>query len=138
MTLQITTIGGKMIEEACWKVKEAGSLSTGDIVRINVPFKDAKLVKHLASVQAQECVLEREEDGQSVTLGFFLEKFSHFLDAGEAKPEIETIAWLKPFNRTVEQVVTYIMERESCDSKFLAAVGARRRAEASEEEEGEG
>lgn len=125
-----------MIEEARWKVKEAGSLSVGEIVRVNVPFRDPKLLKHLAGSQASECVLEREEEGQSVTLGFFVEKFSHFLDTGEAKPELETMAWLKPFNRTVEQVVTYIMDRSSCDSKFLAAIGAKRKAGA-EGEEGE-
>ncbi len=124
-----------MIEDARWKVKDAGHLSAGEVVRVNVPFKDAKLLKYLAGVQAQECVLEREEDGQSVTLGFFLEKFSHFLDSGETKPELETMAWLKPFNRTVEHVVTYIMDRESCDSKFLAAIGAKRRVEAEQEAE---
>jgi len=127
-TIQVTNMGGKILEAASWKVKDLGRLSSGEHVRVNVPFKDAKLLKYLANAQAQECVLEREEDGgQSVTLGYFLEKFSHFLDAGDGKPEVETIAWLKPLNRTVEAVMAYLMDRESCDSKFLAAIGARRR-----------
>ncbi len=126
-TVQATNIGGVIIPRAHWKVKSLGSVSPGDIVRVNVPFEDEKLSKYLSRSQVQECTFEREDDGESsVTLGLMVERFTHFLDHSAEEPDVESMAWLKPMNRTVEAILIYMFDRSNCDVKFLALIGAKR------------
>ena len=127
-TIQATTLGGKIIARANWRTKSLGSVSIGETVRVNITFDDEKLAKFLAKSAAQECTLEREEgEATSVTVGFMVEKFTHMLDDSAEGPDVESMAWLKPMNRTVEAVVQYLLDRENCDLKFLAAIGAKRK-----------
>ncbi len=127
-TIQATTLGGKIITQASWRTQSLGRISIGETVRVNIPFEDERLAKFLAKSAAQECVLEQEaEEGTSVTVGFMVEKFTHMLDASAERPDVESMAWLKPMNRTVEAVVQYLLDRENCDLKFLAAIGAKRK-----------
>lgn len=129
-TVQVTNLSGKIIEAASWKVKDMSNVSVGEVVRVNLRVEDEKLAKYLAKNPSQECALEKEEEGQSVTLGFVVEKFTHFLD--DANSELESMAWLKPLNRSVEATVAFIMDRDSCPQNFLAAIGVKRRKEEEE------
>lgn len=126
-TVQATNIGGSIIPQAHWKVKSLGNISPGDVVRVNVPFEDEKLSKYLSRSQVPECTFEREEEGSSVTLGLMVERFTHFLDHAAAEPDVESMAWLKPMNRTVEAVLAYLFDRDSCDTKFISLIGAKRK-----------
>lgn len=133
-TVQATNIGGVIIPRAHWKVKSLGSISAGDVVRVNITFSDEKLEKYLSRASAQEVTYEREEEDEasSVTLGFMVERFTHFLDQSAEEPDIESMAWLKPMNRTVEAIVIYLLDRENCDPKFLSAIGAKRKEESAD------
>ncbi len=132
-TIQVTNIGGVIIPNAHWKVKSLGSMSAGEVVRVNVSFEDERLSKYLSKATAQEVTLEREEgEPTSVVLGFVMEKFSHFLDQSADEPDVESIAWIKPMNRTVEAVIVYLLDRENCDPRFLAMLGAKRREESAD------
>ncbi len=126
-TIQVTNLGGKIIEGASWKVGDTSNVTVGEVVRVNLAVKDAKLTKYLAKNQIQECSLEKEDGWHSVTVGLIVEKFTHFLDSTADPIELESMAWAKPLNRGVEAVIAYLLDRESCDQKFLAAVGAKRR-----------
>ncbi len=127
-TVQATNIGGVIIPQAHWKVKSLGSISPGDVVRVNVPFEDEKLSKYLSRSQVPECTFEREEEEEnSVTLGMMVERFTHFLDHSSKEPDVESMAWLKPMNRTVEAVLIYLFDRDNSDVKFLAMIGAKRK-----------
>lgn len=132
-TVQATNIGGVIIPRAHWKVKSLGSISAGDVVRVNMTFSDEKLERYLSRTSAQEVTYEREDDEAcSVTLGFMVERFTHFLDQAAEEPDIESMAWLKPMNRTVEAIVIYLLDRENCDPKFLAVIGAKRKEESAD------
>lgn len=126
-TVQVTNLSGKILEAASWKVEDMSNVSVGEIVRINLRVEDERLAKYLSKATAQECTIEREDEGHSVTLGFVVERFTHLLD--DSTKELESMAWLKPMNRTVEATIAFIMDRDSCDQKFLAAVGVKRREE---------
>jgi len=127
-TIQATNIGGVIIPNAHWRVKSLGSMSAGEVVRVSVAFDDEKLGKYLSRASTQEVAYEREEEGQdSVVLGFVMERFSHFLDQSAEEPDVESIAWIKPMNRTVEAIIIYLLDRENCDPRFLAMIGAKRR-----------
>lgn len=105
------------------------NVSVGEVVRVNLPVKEEKLAKYLGKNQTQECTIEKEEEGHSVTLGYIVEKFTHMLDGSSEERKLESMAWLKPMNRGVEAVTAFLLERESCDPKFLAAVGVKKREE---------
>ncbi len=132
-TIQATNIGGVIIPRAHWKVKSLGGIVAGDVVRVNLPFKDEKLAKYLSRSSIQEVTYEREEDEtSSVTLGFMVERFTHFLDQAAMEPEIESMAWFRPMNRTVEAVITYLLDRENCETKFLSMIGVKRKEESAD------
>jgi hypothetical protein len=129
-TVQATNIGGVIVPGAHWKVKSLGNISAGDVVKVNLVFEDEKLEKYLSRISVQEVTYEREDDEQSsVTLGFMVERFTHFLDQAAEEPDIESMAWLKPMNRTVEAIILFLLDRENCDPKFLSLIGAKRKEE---------
>lgn len=128
-TIQVTNLSGKIVEGASWKVKDMSNVSIGEVIRINLWVEDERLAKYLGKNPVQECTVEKEERGHSVTVGYVVERFTHFLDGASEEKELESMAWLKPMNRAVEAVVAFLLDRESCDQKFLTAVGAKRREE---------
>ncbi len=131
-TIQATNIGGRIIPDAKWEVPDISKLSAGDPVRVSIPFKDAKLERYLKSQELPACTMEREERGVSVTLGLVTEKFTHMLDTEPSNTRLDSMAWVKPMNRTVEAVLTYLFDRENCEPRFLAAVGVKRASAAPE------
>ena len=121
-TIQVTSIGRKLIESASWKVKSLEGLSVGQILTVNVPLVNEALIKAIGKMKAG--LLEKEDDGYSVTLTFLVDKFTHML---ELKPDMsldkmDGMAWVIPTDRTVESIILYLFNPELCDPKFLALV----------------
>lgn len=121
-TIQVTSIGRKLIENASWKVKSLEGLSVGQVLSVNVPLVDEALIKVIGKMKAS--LLEKEDDGYSVTLTFLVDKFTHML---ELKPDMsldkmDGMAWVVPVDRTVESIILYLFNPELCDPKFLALV----------------
>lgn len=119
---------------AKWAIRDLGKVSVGEVVRVSLTFKDAKLEKFLKSQRSPDCVMEREEKTMSVTLGFIVERFSHMLDVippeRMAESKIDSMAWVKPMDRSVEFVMQYLYDRDSCDGRLLGAMGAKRTSDA--------
>jgi hypothetical protein len=121
-TIQVTSIGRKLIENASWEVRSLEGLSVGQILTVNIPLTDEALIKAVGKIKAS--LLEKEEDGYSVTLTFLVDKFTHMLElkSNMTLDKMDGMAWVIPSDRTVESIILYLFNPELCDPKFLALV----------------
>jgi hypothetical protein len=121
-TIQVTSIGRKLIENASWEVKSLEGLSVGQILTVNAPLTDEALIRAVGKIKAG--LLEKEEDGYSVTLTFLVDKFTHMLElkSNMTLDKMDGMAWVIPTDRTVESIILYLFNPELCDPKFLALV----------------
>jgi hypothetical protein len=121
-TIQVTSIGRKLIENASWEVKSLEGLSVGQILTVNAPLTDEALIRAVGKIKAG--LLEKEENGYSVTLTFLVDKFTHMLElkSDMTLDKMDGMAWVIPTDRTVESIILYLFNPELCDPKFLALV----------------
>jgi hypothetical protein len=121
-TIQVTSIGRKLIENASWKVKSLEGLSVGQYLTVNVPLVDEALIKAIGKMKAN--LLEKEDDGYSITLTFLVDKFTHMLElkSDMSLDKMDGMAWIVPMDRTVESIILYLFNPELCDPKFLALI----------------
>lgn len=93
----------------------------GHQLGLSIDISDKKLLQFLSKYDGMDCVLERKDDGGHyavVTLQVM--RFKHMLDHGPSA--LSSMAFVVPINRTVEHVVTYLLDRKKCDPRFLDLV----------------
>lgn len=117
--IQATTIGGKLIERGRWEVSTLENTREGHALQlsVNVESKEKNLLKFLGKQESADCVLEREGKSYYVVLTFQIMRYKHLLD--HEKMSLQSMAFVVPINRTVEQVLTYMLDRDQCNPKFV-------------------
>lgn len=123
-TFQATTIGGKAIQGARWEAGSHGALAPGHLVHVNAPVNDEALVRAVGGANRTVTVEKEEGGGYSVTLSFLVDRFTHMLEANGDSSKFDSMVWLKPVDRNVEAVTTYLFEPEACDPKFVKLIQA--------------
>lgn len=116
--IQATTISGKLVEGARWDVNTLTNMREGQSLQVSLPVEDKKLIHFLGKQNGMDCVLEREEDkSHYVVLTMKIMSFRHMLD--HATGELDSQAYVSPINRTVEEVITFLLDRDKCNPKFV-------------------
>ena len=116
--IQATTISGKLIDGARWEVSTLSNMREGQSLQVSVPVQDKNLIHFLGKQTGMDCVLEREEDkSHYVVLTTKIMQFRHMLD--HASGDLESQIDVTPFSRTVEEVLTFIFDRDKCNPKFV-------------------
>lgn len=116
--IQATTIGGKLIDGARWEVKSLSDMREGQNLHVSVPVGDKNLIHFLGKQTGMDCVLEREEDkSHYVVLTTKIMQFRHMLD--HSTGDLESLVYVSPANRTVEEVLTYMLDKDKCNPKFI-------------------
>jgi len=116
--IQVTTISGKLIEKARLEVETLSNMREGQNLQISIAVKDKNLIHFLGKQTGMECVLEREEDkSHYVVLTMKIMHFRHMLDYSTG--ELDSQVYVSPASRTVEEVLTYLLDRDKCNPKFV-------------------
>lgn len=116
--IQATTIGGKLVKGAKWEILTLSNMREGQSLHISIPVKDKKLIHFLGKQTGMECVLEREENKDHyVVLTMKIMSFRHMLD--HSTSELDSQVYVSPINRTVEEVITFLLDEEKCNPKFI-------------------
>lgn len=107
-----------MIDKARWPVDSFQNLHLEDVIQISVPSSDKELLAWLIKNQNAELSVEREKKKKtySVILSFRLLKFRHLVENGQAN--MDSMAQIIPTNRSVEQVLIYILDSDKADPRF--------------------
>jgi hypothetical protein len=132
MIVQFVRINGVAIENARWKINSLESLRTGDKIQFSFNIDDdTNIIQYIAKRANMDCVVERTEipnDDKkrfqySIILTGMIESIRHMIDTSvfsNGEHQIESMVTVVPFNRTIENVITYILDRDKCDRKFIA------------------
>lgn len=116
--IQATTISGKLIDGARWDVGTLSDMREGQNLQISIPVGDKNLIHFLGRQNGMDCVLEREADkSHYVVLTMRIMQFRHMLDHGSGS--LDSQAYVTPINRTVEEVLTFILDKDKCNPKFV-------------------
>lgn len=126
--IQVTTIGGKIIEKAKWEVETLANMREGHQLLISMDVSERNLVQFLGKHGGMDCVLEKkdktilngDDEGYYVVVTLQVMKFKHMFD--HEKLTLSSMAFAVPINRTVENVVTYLMDQSKCDPRFTQAI----------------
>jgi N-glycosylase/DNA lyase len=123
--VQCNTINGNFIDEARWNVSTLQNLREGQNLQVSLPASNQRLVEYVANLNKMECSVERDRKSKKCTLTFTVKivGFRHMLEP--PKKAIESMAVVVPVNRTVENVLLYLLGSDLIDSRFKAAVNAK-------------
>lgn len=123
--IQANTISGKFVDEARWEVETFENLREGQTIQVVLPAKDSNLVEYLAKVGKMECSLERvgKTKRHTVTVMLRIVGFKHMLEPD--KGQMESMAFVVPENRIVENVLLHVLRSEHVDQRFEAAIRAK-------------
>lgn len=110
---------------AKWRTESLSGVSVGHTIHVSLAFQDEALVRAIGKqAGSSRSVLEKEEDGYSVTLSFVVERFTHMVEAvaGSGEASVDSMVWLKPVDRMMEMILLYLLETDACDPKFVQSV----------------
>jgi hypothetical protein len=116
-TLQATKLNGSIIEKAKWEVESLNDLDIGHQIQISIDIKeDSDLISYVSKRKTTSCVIEKEEDNYSIVLTCVVKAFRHMLDASG----LDSMAIVVPLDRAIEGILTYILNPDQCNPKFVA------------------
>lgn len=136
--VQFVKMNGIAIERARWTIDSLESLRTGDNIQFSFNIEeDPNLISYIAKRSNMDCVIERIEiphglDNEdkstqfqySVILTGIIKSVRHMIDASAPRQDgfhsVESMVTVIPLNRTIENVTTYVLDRDKCDRKFIA------------------
>ena len=115
-TLQVTKLNGGIIENGKWEVKSLADLDLGHQVQISIDADDSDLISYVSKLQNLNCVVDTVDKKHSVIVTCVVKAFRHMLDSAG----LDSMAVIVPINRTVEEIITYILSPNQCNPKFVA------------------
>ncbi|HED38483.1 MAG TPA: hypothetical protein ENI76_09625 [Ignavibacteria bacterium] len=116
--IRAITINGKLIEKAKWEVNTISNMREGQSLQISITVNDDKLINLCGKQNSIDCVIEKEEDGSHyVVLTMKIMSFRHMLD--HSTSELDSQVYLSPINRAVEEILTFLLDKEKCNPKFI-------------------
>ena len=115
-TLQVNKLNGSIIENGKWEVKSLSDLAVGHQIQISIDAEDPDLISYISKLQNLNCVVDKVEKKHSVIVTCIVKAFRHMLDPSG----LDSMAIIMPINRTVEEVITYILSPKQCNPKFAA------------------
>lgn len=118
MIVQIQTMSGEQVENARWDVPVPPGLQEGQNFAILLPFEDKELAMYISKVKNSECYTDFDEGKTSAVLSFRVLKIRHMLTLNDSK--VETLCYLAPNSRAVEQVMIYILTPGKADKRLVA------------------
>ena len=120
VVVQVYTSSGKIVESARWEV-ELSNVQVGNMMAINIPFKDQPLYEYLQKYPSISHMTEKTSSGYNVSLSFQVQQIRHMIDT-EGGPTSSTIASVHPQNRMIEKTLSYLMDQSKCDPKFIHSI----------------
>ena len=120
MIIQIQTISGDTVENAKWNIPIPAGLQEGQSFAILLPFEDKELATYMSKVKNSECYVDVDEKKTSAVLSFRVSRIRHMLTIDDSK--IETLCYLTPTHRAVEQIMIYILVPAKADKRLIAAI----------------
>jgi hypothetical protein len=118
--VQVTTISGKMIDNARWEVENITNLKEGHGFQVNWVTKDSNLLSYVGRINNTECSIDRNKNIYSVVLSCLVKQIRHMLDSKEK--HIESMAILVPSNRIIENIFIYLASPDKCDPRVIQLI----------------
>ena len=119
--LQVITISGRIVEEGRWPVTTLANLGTEQPITVSLKVDDKDLIKYLVKLEKTFCALEKDGKGKyTVNLRFRIAHFNHMLEP--PKKAIESMAFVLPENRTVENVFLAAVGSKLVDARFISLI----------------
>lgn len=118
--LQAVSISGRIIQTAKWDVKTVENIREGQSLQINIEIEDQPLINYLSKNTMAREILDKDGKQYSVNLKMVVKEFKHMFEI-ESR-DIQSMVLLVPNNRTVEQVLIYLLDRENIDPRFMTAL----------------
>lgn len=113
--IKVSTIGGRLIEEARWEVNSISNLREGHAFQVSLPTSDMNLVAYAGKTGSKECSIDGTKGSYSVVLTCLVKQIRHMLEDGSK--QVESMAVLVPSNRVVENVIIYMLSPAKCDPR---------------------
>jgi hypothetical protein len=118
MIIQIQTMSGEQVEGARWDIPVPAGLQENQSFAILLPCEDKKLVTYISKVKNSECYVDVDEGKTSVVLSFRVSRIRHMLTINSSKTE--TLCYLTPSHRAVEQVMVYMLTPGKADKRLVS------------------
>lgn len=120
MITQVQLTTGEQVEGARWDIPVPPGLQEGQNFAILLPFEDKELATYMGKVKNSECYVDIEDKKTSAVLSFRVSKIRHMLTINDSK--VETLCYLTPTNRAVEQIMIYILTPNKADLRLKRAI----------------
>jgi len=116
--LQITTLSGNLIDEAKWEIDFTIQPMESHEISLNFETNDSKLISFINANERSGIVLDGDpENGYNMSMRFDIKKIKHLVDV--STKEVDTYILLSPPNRTLEQIILYVLNSKYCNGNFL-------------------
>lgn len=116
--IQVITMSGRMIEKAKWEVDTLQNIREGHVIQINITVKDTDIIKYLS--KTTNTILDKDDKDYSVNLSIKVTGFRHLYEPPHKS--IQSMITAVPVNRTIEQVLVHLLDRNNSDPKFVAHI----------------
>jgi len=116
--IQAMTISGRLIEKAKWEVNTLENVREGQVIQINIPVKEPNMIKYLS--KTTDTVLDKDGKKYSVNLSVTITGFRHLYEPSQK--QIQSMITVIPINRTVEQILVHLLDKNNSDPKFVAHI----------------
>lgn len=121
--LQVSTISGQIIENSRFEVDDLSSLKEEHKIQMCFQLKDSGLINWLKSQKEIAGVhIDKIDKEYEITFDFVVMKFIHVYE--EKTNRLESQASLKPADRNVEMIYTFLKDKNKCNPKFKEIVKA--------------
>lgn len=120
--VQAVTISGTYPENCRWPVPTLENLREGHQFQIVLRTKDKNLAAAVSRMKVHGVQVEREQAGYAVTLAFVVFEVRHMLEVPEDEDdgmEVDSLALVKPSNRTVEAVLLWFKDKSAADPRLM-------------------
>src|SRR5271157_626989 len=120
MIIQIQTMSGEPVEGAKWDIPVPPGLQEGQSFAILLPFESKELATYISKVKNSEYYVDVDEGKTSAVLSFRVSRIRHMLTINSK--ETETLCYLTPSHRAVEQIMIYILNPGKADKRLVAVL----------------
>lgn len=123
IVVQVVNLQGKTIENARWTVPTPPGLQEGQSFALSLVSEDVNLISYLTKSRAADCTMEKEGGKVYITLSFAVKRIRHmYTPTAATDKQLETLCQISPLNRTVEQILTYLVAPAKTDAQWVRAL----------------
>lgn len=120
--VQAITISGAYPDNCRWQVPTLENLREGHQFQLVLKTKDKALAGAVSRMKTHGIGVEREQNGYAVTLNLVIVEIRHMLEIPESEDEtteVDSLALVKPSNRTVEAVLLWFRDKSAGDQRLM-------------------